>query len=179
MQAKAIQKTQWWQLLGSCRRSNVDGHLFKSVSISSTTIPSGFQHHGPHFTLLVYVMIAILVLPAMSQIGNAATGVKFTGDTTRKFTQARKFTSWQPSGVTESVSDCPNWAVVTTIFAPSEAVRRQSRMLDWCLVIVADKKTPATYDIGWEQNVGWNRRVEMLSVQRQQTKDQARKCSLR
>ena len=115
-------------------------------------------------------MMAILVLPAMS-IGNAATGVKFTGDTTRKFTQARKFTSWQPSGVTVSVSDCQNWAVVTTIFAPSEAVRRQSRMLDWCLVIVADKKTPVTYDIGWVKNAGWNRRVEMLSVQRQQDMD--------
>ena len=37
--------------------------------------------------------------------------------------------------------------MVTTIFEPSEAVRRQAKLVDWCLVVVGDKKGPYTYEI--------------------------------
>ena len=37
---------------------------------------------------------------------------------------------------------CKNWAVVTTIFKLSDAVRKMAQNPSWCLVIVADKKTP-------------------------------------
>ena len=37
---------------------------------------------------------------------------------------------------------CVWWAVVTTIFKASEAVRKVARDPTWCLVIVGDKKTP-------------------------------------
>ena len=37
--------------------------------------------------------------------------------------------------------------MVTTIFEPSEAVRRQASLADWCLVVVGDKKGPGKYEI--------------------------------
>ena len=38
---------------------------------------------------------------------------------------------------------CARWAVVTTIYKASEAVRKVARDPTWCLVIVGDKKTPS------------------------------------
>ena len=40
--------------------------------------------------------------------------------------------------------NCEKWSVVTTIFPPSEAVRRQAHMTGWCLVVVGDRKGPET-----------------------------------
>jgi hypothetical protein len=37
---------------------------------------------------------------------------------------------------------CKRWSVVTTIFKPSEAVKKQALMTDWCLVVVGDLKGP-------------------------------------
>ena len=42
---------------------------------------------------------------------------------------------------------CDKWSVVTTIFEPSEAVRKQAHVAGWCLVVVGDKKGPLKYDI--------------------------------
>ena len=36
---------------------------------------------------------------------------------------------------------CQQWAVVTTIFVPSDSVRKVAQDPNWCLVIVGDKKT--------------------------------------
>lgn len=46
---------------------------------------------------------------------------------------------------------CEKWAVVAPSDSEwaSEAVRRQVRLLDWCLVIVFDKKPSISYDPGW------------------------------
>ena len=41
---------------------------------------------------------------------------------------------------------CKNWAVVTTIFKLSDAVRKMAENPGWCLVIVADKKTPPRHE---------------------------------
>ena len=38
---------------------------------------------------------------------------------------------------------CPLWAVVTTIFEPSDSVRKVAQNRSWCLVIVGDMKTPS------------------------------------
>ena len=46
---------------------------------------------------------------------------------------------------------CERWAVTTTIFPPSEAVKRQTRLQDWCLVVAGDKKSHETYETGWEE----------------------------
>ena len=48
--------------------------------------------------------------------------------------------------------NCTHWAVVTTIFAPSEAVQEvATNLTGWCIVVVGDTKTPNNYaDIaGW------------------------------
>jgi hypothetical protein len=45
----------------------------------------------------------------------------------------------------EKTIHCEKWNVVTTIFAPTEAVRRATNVKDWCTVIVADTKTPLDY----------------------------------
>jgi hypothetical protein len=39
--------------------------------------------------------------------------------------------------------NCDNWAVVTTIFPPSIAINNIAKLPNWCLVIVADIKTPS------------------------------------
>ena len=38
--------------------------------------------------------------------------------------------------------------IITSIFAPGDAVRRFAALPGWQLVVVADRKTPA----GWQQN---------------------------
>lgn len=42
---------------------------------------------------------------------------------------------------------CEKWGVLTTIFKPSEAVRRMLYLRDWCLVIVGDKGKPTDYTL--------------------------------
>ena len=39
--------------------------------------------------------------------------------------------------------NCSLWAVLTTVFPPSEAVRRLLHKSDWCLVVVGDLNKPA------------------------------------
>ena len=48
-----------------------------------------------------------------------------------------------PSGLEQ----CEKWGVLTTIFEPSEAVRRMLYLTDWCLVIVGDKGKPESYKL--------------------------------
>ena len=64
------------------------------------------------------------------------------------------------------VPRCRRWAVMTTIFAATEAVRRQVRLPGWCLVIVGDKKTPHEYDTGWIPGIG-NTAVVFLNEKEQ------------
>eukprot|EP00127_Corallochytrium_limacisporum_P002911 Clim_evm90s142 gene=Clim_evmTU90s142 len=40
--------------------------------------------------------------------------------------------------------ECRRWAVVTTIFKPSNAMGKLMSMPNWCLVIVGDRKTPSS-----------------------------------
>ena len=46
---------------------------------------------------------------------------------------------------------CDRWAVVAPSDSEwaSEAVRRQVRLLDWCLVVVFEREPSSTYDPGW------------------------------
>jgi nucleoside-diphosphate-sugar epimerase len=44
-------------------------------------------------------------------------------------------------------SSCSNWAVFTSIFPPTEAVRAVASMPHWCVVVSGDKKGPATYNL--------------------------------
>jgi len=57
---------------------------------------------------------------------------------------------------------------VTTAFEPSEAVHRQVRMKDWCLVVVGDRKSPKKYETNWIQGEG-NDAVVYLSPEDQES----------
>ena len=96
----------------------------------------------------------------------AVTGSVFHGAKTREFTGSR--TGWRSIRVHKiepKNSRCSKWNVVTTIFAPSEAVKRAATQPGWCTVIVADLQTPDDYLIkgGFEGN----EKVHFLSVEKQ------------
>ena len=65
-------------------------------------------------------------------------------------------------------SSCKRWAVVTTIFKPSEAVRRQVRLEGWCLVVVADESSAKEYNTSWTKGEG-NGAVIYLTPEEQKT----------
>ena len=102
---------------------------------------------------------------------SGTTGSVFSGNPVRSFPGGKvKFASFQlptrskATGRTEPW--CERWAVVTTIMEPSETVRRQVRLKDWCLVIVADLKSLKTYETGWIEGEG-NKAVVYLSSEDQ------------
>ena len=51
----------------------------------------------------------------------------------------------------DNVPQCQRWAIVAPLDSEwaSEAVCRQVRMSDWCLVIVFDREPLETYDTKW------------------------------
>ena len=102
-----------------------------------------------------------------------ATGRAFSGKATRKYSNKRKFEFFKqqnhPGSSKASGNSplCKRWAVVTTIFEPSEAVRRQVRLERWCLVIVADKMSVREYNTGWFPGQG-NDAVVYLTPEEQE-----------
>jgi hypothetical protein len=98
--------------------------------------------------------------------GSATSGKLFKGEKYRHFDKSKLlFTDAQvrkdPSLIKKDVKTvmnemeshvdelyCNHWAVVTTIFEPSEAVIKQAHVKNWCMVVVGDKKGPGeTYNI--------------------------------
>lgn len=80
--------------------------------------------------------------------GSATSGRLFKGRPFRTF-DTRVFTGsdYKPiasNAIHSSVTglNCKRWSVVTTIFKPSDAVKKQALMTDWCLVVVGDLKGP-------------------------------------
>lgn len=98
--------------------------------------------------------------------GSATSGNVFSGEPTRKFDINYQITTQssrhvQHFGSTTCVS--PQWAVVTTIFKPSAAIQKVASIPGWCVVIVADKKTPVhLYD-----TLRNNKQIVYLSVEKQ------------
>ena len=75
----------------------------------------------------------------------ASTGHLFSGKRVRAFPKENlKFVYYRPRDASPRVAtpSCKRWAVMTTIFDPSEALDRLLRLEDWCVVIVGDGKTP-------------------------------------
>ena len=105
---------------------------------------------------------------------SAATGYSFSGKVVRTFpVEQLKFTtppSRNAPRAKQTDLTCARWGVVTTIFEPSEAVRRWLRMEGWCLVIVGDKKSPKVYDTRWTPGEG-NDAVVYLSPEDQKALD--------
>jgi hypothetical protein len=83
----------------------------------------------------------------MGAEANSATGRLFSGDPMRTFSGRLKLQGAVTSPKKKSFGGitCKKWAVVTTIFQPSAAVRNAGALEDWCLVVVGDKKTPPDY----------------------------------
>lgn len=111
---------------------------------------------------------------------NSATGTLFEGKQFRTFTEERIFaTTTTTVGKKSTLRKqdhrtspppavmCDRWNVVTTIFAPSEAVIRAAKVTGWCTVIVADTKTPLDY-MAQAGLVGMESSVHYLSVADQQ-----------
>lgn len=120
------------------------------------------------FHIVVFLHIGVTSAVPLEQghplfsAGTATSGRAFKGDVTRKFTGDLRFTALlatktgaikyqlggtaQPRFANSTSSSCRStqWAVVTTIFEPSDAIRTAARLKDWCLVIVADEKTRNT-----------------------------------
>jgi hypothetical protein len=91
------------------------------------------------------------VASVVQEAVNSATGVLFSGKPFRSFTEERHFQpGWKAN---EEVikpnididKTCSNWAVVTTISGPTEAVKLAAELPGWCTVVVADRKTPNNY----------------------------------
>ena len=103
---------------------------------------------------------------------SAATGQTFTGKQVRNFPAEQfKFaffdSSKQNHKITTMEPSCERWGVMTTIFKPSEALRRWVRVEGWCLVIVGDRKTSQKYKTGWTHGEG-NDAVIYLSPEDQE-----------
>ncbi|XP_060064400.1 uncharacterized protein LOC132544768 [Ylistrum balloti] len=101
----------------------------------------------------------------------AVTGSLFSGDVIRSGLPKVPTKQYQCLAVLDKIPACDNWAVVTTIFPPSKAVKYISSLLNWCLVIVADTKTPpeAAYLSEIELNKETSKTVKYLSLEEQYT----------
>ncbi|CEO94321.1 STELLO glycosyltransferase [Plasmodiophora brassicae] len=87
---------------------------------------------------------------------SATSGKLFSGVAFRTFpVDSVKFDgeSLSASGAKSSFASgdnpqCKQWSVVTTIFEPSDAVKKQANLgPDWCIVIVGDRKSPPVYHV--------------------------------
>jgi len=84
-----------------------------------------------------------------------STGSLFVGDIIRTFSgswtvKQKQQKQKQVRGTLVSsfpilAKSCDQWAVVTTIWEPTDGVKSVASLPDWCLVIVGDTKTPANY----------------------------------
>ena len=110
-------------------------------------------------------------LPTLKQVLGSS-GIKYSGTIIRKFqTKNIQFRGnfIQNNNLTSMIESdllCTHWAVVTTVFTPSEAVRRflyRSKDFNWCVVVVGDKDKPLQYTIPSSVK----RKVIFLSIQDQ------------
>ena len=78
-------------------------------------------------------------------LSNVTSGQEFNGRKFRSFRGTIRFENVDQFVVKEqqkSAWNCTKWGVVTTIFAPSESVRRFLYRHDWCVVVVGDQDKP-------------------------------------
>ena len=106
----------------------------------------------------------------MQEETSDSTGKIFSGEKIRDYEGRRHFSvgtsQSEQSLFAFHARNCTRWAVVTTIFEPSEAVLKLASSLSgWCMVVVGDTKTPPNY----ASDAGWTGRddVVYLSIQQQ------------
>eukprot|EP00127_Corallochytrium_limacisporum_P005094 Clim_evm49s198 gene=Clim_evmTU49s198 len=78
--------------------------------------------------------------------GGAVVNSISAGDRERllKTSAANENVEFESVGGMTRKPECRRWAVVTTIFKPSNAMGKLMSMPNWCLVIVGDRKTPSS-----------------------------------
>ena len=86
---------------------------------------------------------------ASNGISESSSGTLFRAVRVRTYSDARLFAAWKPplQSPAPARSRCKNWAVTTTIFAPTTTVKQIAALEDWCLVIAGDKKSPREYNV--------------------------------
>ncbi|XP_021340121.1 uncharacterized protein LOC110441333 [Mizuhopecten yessoensis] len=101
----------------------------------------------------------------------AVTGSLFSGKVVRTFLPQSLTSEHKYLAILDEMPPCDNWAVVTTIFSPSKAVKYIVSLSKWCLVIVADTKTPlqGAYLHGLGMNNETSKRIKYLSLKEQNT----------
>lgn len=86
-------------------------------------------------------------LVEFGELSAATSGKLFSGEKIRTFGKQHELMRVNSTFASEmllsrSKQSCKNWGVVTTIFSASDAVKLIAKKKEWCLVVVADKKTP-------------------------------------
>ena len=86
---------------------------------------------------------------ASNGISESSSGTLFRAVRVRTYSDSRLFAAWKPppQPPAPARSRCKNWAVTTTIFAPTTTVKQIAALEDWCLVIAGDKKSPREYNV--------------------------------
>ncbi|XP_063401273.1 uncharacterized protein LOC134685241 [Mytilus trossulus] len=102
----------------------------------------------------------------VSSIGSV-TGISFSGKVVRTLPSTLKQNNMAVA-YNDNFTHCDNWAVVTTIFPPTKAIRFISKLSDWCLVIVADVITPSQNNFVTNNTKGNKEKIKYLSVKEQQ-----------
>ncbi|CAN0343703.1 unnamed protein product, partial [Ascophyllum nodosum] len=79
---------------------------------------------------------------------SATGGHVFTMEIVRKYKGHRLDPKSLPDSFArpDEESMCEHWAVLTSIFDPTETVRQLGEMAGWCVVVVGDKNGPTEYD---------------------------------
>ncbi|XP_069130058.1 uncharacterized protein [Argopecten irradians] len=107
--------------------------------------------------------------PSLHKFVGAVTGSMFSGDVVRTRLPEPLTNPHTSVAVMDKMPACDNWGVVTTIFSASKAVKNMALLSQWCVVIVADKKTPdeGTYISEMKLNQANIQRIKYLSVTEQ------------
>lgn len=105
---------------------------------------------------------------------SGATGELFSGEPVRKISPSLHLEplNKEYTILGDEAIQCSRWAVLTTINDASTAVHRQVMLSGWCLVIIADRKTPSGhYETGWVEDGKGNAHVVYLTVEDQENFD--------
>ena len=112
--------------------------------LTSPEINEQKQNKDEHHDEMIDItkLLSATVLPP-----NSATGKLFDNKRIREYSGkllANYLPNTQPK-IELIANSCKQWGVVTTIFDPTDAISRVASLLSWCLVIVADLKTPNNF----------------------------------
>ncbi|EOD23456.1 hypothetical protein EMIHUDRAFT_199815 [Emiliania huxleyi CCMP1516] len=86
-------------------------------------------------------------------ISESSSGALFRAVKVRSYQGPRRFADWRPRPDAKKGApskECRQWAVVTSIFPPTQTVRQLAALPSWCVVVAGDKKGPVEYNLSGE-----------------------------